>query len=158
MLAIQTILHPTDFSDRSLFAFRLACALARDYQAHLIVLHVAPLQVLGAVEGVVLIPPENQREALEEELHRLQPPNPGIHVEHRLVQGEPVPEILEVAGQTKADLIVMGTHGRTGLSRLLMGSVAEQVVRNAPCPVLIVRTPFPQGVPSEELLAEPAGV
>jgi len=59
------------------------------------------------------------------------------------VEGDVATEILRLAQETGSDLIVMGTHGRTGLARLLMGSVAEQVVRKAPCPVLTVKTPFP---------------
>jgi len=63
-----------------------------------------------------------------------------VCVEHRLGEGDPATVILEVAEETGAGLIVMGTHGRTGLGRLVMGSVAEQVLRTAPCPVLTVRT------------------
>jgi nucleotide-binding universal stress UspA family protein len=67
------------------------------------------------------------------------PSDPGITFEHRLVMGDPATEIVRVAEEEKAELIVLGTHGRTGLSRILMGSVAEAVVRHAPCPVLIYR-------------------
>jgi nucleotide-binding universal stress UspA family protein len=145
---IRTILHPTDFSERSGYAFQLACALARDYGARLIVLHVAEPPVIPY--GGVMTPPPPPRDswrALEEQLHRIQAPEPTVHVEHRLEEGGPVAEILRVARETTADLIVMGTHGRTGLGRLLMGSVAEQVVRKAPCPVLTVKTPFPEAAP-----------
>jgi len=158
MLPIHTILHPTDFSDRSQLAFRLACALARDYGARLVLLHVAPIPVLVYGEGVVPPQPDDYLEQLEEELHRLQAPDPSIHVEHRLKEGDPVTEILEVAEETGADLVVMGTHGRTGLGRLLMGSVAEHVVRRASCPVLTVRTPSPLAEQSSQRLAEPAAV
>src|SRR5438874_1488196 len=158
MLPIHTILHPTDFSERSAFAFRLACALARDYDARLVLVHVAVVPVVLYGEGVVPAQPEDYQEGLMRELHRLQPPDPSLRVEHLLKEGDPVTEILGVAREINADLIVMGTHGRTGLERLLMGSVAERVVRRAACPVLTVRTPFPQAVPAGELLAEPAGV
>ena len=73
----------------------------------------------------------------------MQAPDAQIVVEHRLEEGNPVAEILRVARETHCDLIVMGTHGRTGLAHLLMGSVAEQVVRKAGCHVLVVKTPFP---------------
>jgi nucleotide-binding universal stress UspA family protein len=63
-------------------------------------------------------------------------------VEHRLEEGEPAAQILRVAKETKAGLIVMGTHGRTGLERILLGSVAEKVLRKAVCPVLTVRIPI----------------
>jgi nucleotide-binding universal stress UspA family protein len=109
-------------------------------------------------EGVVPPPLEDHLEQLDEELHQLRVPDASIPVEYRLKEGDAVTEILGVAEETNADLIVMGTHGRTGLSRLLMGSVAEQVVRKASCPVLTVRTPFHERVASDELLAEPAAV
>jgi nucleotide-binding universal stress UspA family protein len=89
-----------------------------------------------------------------EELQQFQVPDPNVPVDYRLEEGEPVSEILAVANQTSADLIVMGTHGRTGLGWLLMGSVAEQVVRQAPCPVLTVRTPFHEAAPAVEWLPE----
>jgi len=159
MLAIRTILHPTDFSEQAEFAFRLAAALARDHGARLILLHVISGSAIVYGEGVV--PPlslEDDRERWEKELHQLGVSDPSVPVEHRLKDGDPVTEILAVAEQSSADLIVMGTHGRTGLERLLMGSVAEQVVRKAPCPVLTVRTPFHESVFSPELMAEAAGI
>jgi nucleotide-binding universal stress UspA family protein len=147
MLAIRTILHPTDFSDYSDYAFRLACSLAGDHGARLIVLHVAePMPVAGQE---VLIPAFDL-EPLRERLQRLRPEDPKTPVEHRLVEGDAASEILRIAQETKCDLIVMGTHGRTGLGRLLMGSVAEQVVRKASCPVLTVKTPQRRVSSSEE--------
>jgi nucleotide-binding universal stress UspA family protein len=65
-------------------------------------------------------------------------------VEHRLEEGDPVKGILRVARELARDLIVMGIHGRTGPNRLLMGSVAEQIVRKSVCPVLTIRTPLPE--------------
>lgn len=145
MLAIRTILHPTDFSAPSAYAFQMACALARDYHARLIVLHVdpPPVAALGGMPAVPPLPEEYDRENLEKQLRRVQPPDPGVRVEHRLVAGEPVAEILRAAQEQSCDLIVMGTHGRTGLGRLLMGSVAEHVVRKAPCLVLTLKSPTP---------------
>ena len=95
--------------------------------------------------------PEYDCEHLWQQLRSIQPSLPDITVEHRLERGEPALVILAVAQETGADLIVMGTHGRTGLRRLLMGSVAEQVVRKASCPVLTIRTP-----PATELAPFPA--
>jgi len=154
MLAVNTILHPTDFSERSQYAFWLACSLARDYGARLVVLHVAvPAVVYG--EGVVVPPsPEELRAATQEQLDRLQAPRADVRAERRLAEGDAVEEILRVAKEANADLIVMGTHGRTGLGRLLMGSVAEQVVRRASCPVLTVKAPFPDAAPASQALAE----
>jgi nucleotide-binding universal stress UspA family protein len=141
MLPIHTFLHPTDFSDCSDSAFRLACALARDYGARLVVLHVAELPAVVSGDGMLMIQYPIDPEPLREQLQQLQPGDPKVPVEHRLVEGYPAEQILRVAAQTNCDLILMGTHGRTALNRLLMGSVAEQVVRKAPCPVLTVKTP-----------------
>jgi nucleotide-binding universal stress UspA family protein len=85
---------------------------------------------------------EDCQEKLKEELLRMQVPDDRIGVIRRLEEGNPATEILRVAQLCCADLIVMGTHGRRGLNRLLMGSVAEEVVRMAACPVLTVRTPL----------------
>jgi len=149
MLPIHTILHPTDFSEPSEFAFRLACSLARDYRAKLIVLHVVHLPVAVYGEGAVVANSPEYDEELRASLQRIEAP-PGIELVHRLEEGVPAEEIVTVAGIVAADLIVMGTHGRRGLKRLLMGSVAEQVLRQAACPVLTVRSPFPLTVPEAE--------
>ena len=148
MLPIRTILHPTDFSERSANAFEVACSLARDSGAGLIVLHVLERPVI-AYTGVAMAPPapgpsEEERKALLKRLKHVQPQAPAVAVEHRLEQGDPATGILQVAQEAGCDLIVMGTHGRTGLGRLLLGSVAEQVLRKAPCPVLTVKTPLPE--------------
>lgn len=149
MLSIQTILHPTDFSERSENAFQLACALTRDYGARLVVLHVvAPLSPFAYGEG--LPPPDPTillREA-KDHLERLEVRGADARAERRLEEGDPAAEIHRVAQEIDASLIVLGTHGRTGLGRLLMGSVAEQVVRNAACPVLTVSAPFPGALPT----------
>jgi nucleotide-binding universal stress UspA family protein len=145
MLAVTTILHPTDFSERSQYAFWLACSLARDYGARLIVLHVVVTPAVVYAEGVIPPNPEELRAAAQVRLDQLQTPRADVRAERRLSEGDAVEETLRVAQEANADLIVMGTHGRTGLGRLLMGSVAEQVVRRALCPVLTVKAPFPQG-------------
>jgi nucleotide-binding universal stress UspA family protein len=81
------------------------------------------------------------RAKMQQELDTVQPPDHSLLLEHRLEEGDPASEILDVAADTDADLIVMGTHGQTGLRHLLMGSVADQVVRKAPCPMLTLKTP-----------------
>lgn len=101
--------------------------------------------------GVPPLPNEYDREGLGEELRRIQPARAGIAMEHHLEYGDPAAVILKFAREIGADLIVMGTHGRTGLRRLLMGSVAEQVVRKASCPVLTLRTPAIVSSPLEGL-------
>jgi nucleotide-binding universal stress UspA family protein len=156
VLPIHTILHPTDFSERSDYAFSLACALARDYSARLLVLHVAVLPAVVYGEGVALPDLENYDEKLKEKIHRLLVSDLRIRVDQRMREGDPATEILAEAEQGDVDLIVMGTHGRTGLARLLMGSVAEQVARRSPCPVLTVRHPFPESEPAPKPSPEPA--
>jgi nucleotide-binding universal stress UspA family protein len=143
MLPVRTILHPTDFSEHSNHAFRLACALARDYRAKVIVLHVMTPAVVAFTEGVIPPDIDNLRERSREELYRVQPRDSRVPIEYRLVEGDPGPDISRVASETNADVIVLGTHGRSGLGRLLMGSVAENVIRHAPCPVVTVKTPVP---------------
>ncbi len=142
MLVLQTILYPTDFSPGAEPAFEVAWMLARERRGRLVILHVArpPLATLGGTSGVPPLPTEYDRERLWEQLRRIQPSHPSVTVEHRLEYGESASVILAVAREVGADLIVMGTHGRTGLRHLLMGSVAEQVVRQASCPVLTLRT------------------
>jgi nucleotide-binding universal stress UspA family protein len=142
MFTIRRILHATDFSERSDNAFRLACALARDHNAPLLVLHVqAPAVIYG--EGMMAAPPPDYTEGLRQQLEGVQAHDPRVVIERKLVEGDPATEILRVAREAGCDLIVLGTHGWRGLRRLLMGSVAETVVRKAPCPVLTVKTPFP---------------
>lgn len=148
MLTIRTILHPTDFSEHSKYAFGLACALARDYGARILALHVAPPPVIGYMEGV--IPPQlpvTDLDRVREQLQQVTSQDPEVAVEHRLLEGDATEEILRTAGEFPCDLIVMGTHGRSGIGRFLMGSVAERVVRRAPCPVVTVKDHRP-GVPA----------
>jgi nucleotide-binding universal stress UspA family protein len=146
MWPIKTILHPTDFSECSQEAFRLACSLARDHGARLVVLHVTSVPDLAykgyGAPGSPLLADEYLAK-VREDLEKLQPPAPQLPFERRREEGEPASEILRVAAETATDLIVMGTHGQTGLRHLLMGSVAEQVVRKAACPVLTLKTPVP---------------
>jgi nucleotide-binding universal stress UspA family protein len=142
MLPIRTILHPTDFSDHSMNACGLACALARDYGAELIVLHV--VHESGLVSGETIVPSDFDLhlQQARDRLLQLEMPGVGVNIKRRIEENDPIIEILRVADEIQADLIVMGTHGRRGLKRLLMGSVAEGVTRKARCPVLTVRTPF----------------
>jgi nucleotide-binding universal stress UspA family protein len=142
MLPIRRILHPTDFSDSSRAAFELACALARDYSAALVVAHVVPPTRVFAPDGIAVPLPAEEEYDQRAKLARLHPTDTQIEVDHRLVEGDPAEMILKLAKDTGADVIVMGTHGTTGLTRLLVGSVAESVLRKAPCPVLTVRGPF----------------
>jgi nucleotide-binding universal stress UspA family protein len=93
--------------------------------------------------GVVPLDPSMYREELERMRKKAEGPGLKRPVESRFRQGDAAAEILAVAENLGCSLIVMGAHGRTGLARLLLGSVAESVMRRAPCPVLIVKTPVP---------------
>lgn len=156
MLPIHTILHPTDFSERSQAALKLACALARDHGSELVLLTVVPYPVIVYGEGVVPDDPERRRADMEDRLNRLPVPNYQGRLMRLIKDGEPATEILNVAKEIHADLIIMGTHGRTGLARFLMGSVAELVVRRAECPVLTVKMPFPVLAEEEQPAAQQA--
>jgi nucleotide-binding universal stress UspA family protein len=138
MLPIRKILHPTDFSDHSRAAFELACALARDYGAELLILHVNRPPQIYAPDGIVVGAPVEEPFEGRVKLAQIRPEDPRVKFEHKIVDGDPAEQILKAA--VGMDLIVLGTHGTTGLARLLMGSVAETVLRKAPCPVLTVRT------------------
>lgn len=140
---LRVILHPTDFSDPSEDALRVARSLARDHGARLVLLHVEANQVVA--EGMIVVPsdPGLALEGLDKIRKTLDGPDLKFPVEARVRDGDPVPQIIGEADDLKADLIVMGTHGRSGLGRLLLGSVAEGVVRRAPCPVIAVRTTLP---------------
>jgi nucleotide-binding universal stress UspA family protein len=136
MLAIRHILVPFDWAELSNRAFQLAASMAREHDAQLVVLYAVPHAAV--IYGP---PPESYLDHLLKELCRIKPSDPKTRVQHLLVEGNPATAILRAAKEINCDLIVMGTHGRTGLNRLLMGSVAEEVVRKAPCHVLIVKDP-----------------
>jgi nucleotide-binding universal stress UspA family protein len=150
MLEIRTVLVPVDFSGGSRAAFVVARALARDHGARLVVLHVAvapPFVTPGELEGA-LQARDGYRAQVVAELRRLYPSDAPSGIEYRVLTGEPAVEILASAREADGGLIVMGTHGRTGLVRLLVGSVAEKVLRTTPCPVLTVKTPGGETSPS----------
>jgi nucleotide-binding universal stress UspA family protein len=157
MLSIKTILHPTDFSPRAEYGYQMACALARDYGAHLILAHIKPLPAVVYGEfGAIPPAPEETLEGLKTRLTEFKPPN--LTVEYHVVEGEPAAEIVRFAVERKADMIVLGTHGRTGIGRFLLGSVAEQVMRKAPCPVLTVKMPVAEKEPATAPAKEFASV
>jgi nucleotide-binding universal stress UspA family protein len=135
MLPLTHILVAIDWSELSNRAFQVAASLARKHDAELLVLYVVPLPAV--MYGP---PPEDYLNHLLEELRHIKPSYPKARVRYLLAEGDPATAILGAARESKCGLIVMGTHGRTGLNRLLMGSVAERVVRKAPCPVLTVKS------------------
>ncbi len=136
------ILFPTDFSHASDAALAYATALCRDSGAAMLIVHVEepPINYGGGEMYYGL--PEPDTDALRKMLLAVVPTEPNVRHEHRLVIGDPAAEIVRMAEAEHVDLIVLGTHGRSGLSRLLMGSVAEVVVRKSPCPVLALKRPL----------------
>ena len=142
MYNIRTILVPTDFSDWSRSAFAVASDLARANGAQLSVLHVFPPPIAYG-EVLARRQPNGYEEVLEKEMRDVHPAPADVTVTYRLGEGDAQGLICKLAEDERCDLIVMGTHGRTGLRRLLMGSIAEHVLRQAPCPVLTVNRPFP---------------
>lgn len=146
MTEIRSIVCPVDFSPGSSHATEYAAGLAKTLNAKLLLLHVYPLTTYVGPDGGMIITPDvaaqlsdQSQKALNRVCDHLK--ERGIHVEPHVRDGSPLDEITEFAEQNKADLIVMGTHGRGGLSRLLLGSVTERVVRTSKIPVLTVRIP-----------------
>jgi nucleotide-binding universal stress UspA family protein len=146
VIEIRTILAPTDFSKHAACAVRYACGLSERFGATLHLLHVLSEVVAIGPDPTLapVLPPEYYREserAASATLRTLLDPNWGCpsSVVTKVHWGSPVEAIVEYAGAQSVDLIVIATHGRTGLSHVLLGSVAERIVREAPCPVLTIR-------------------
>jgi len=140
-MLFRKILHPTDFSLLSTTAFSYAAQLAHDYGSRLLILHA--VETLGPEnvsygEASSFLQPEAYRQRLWEDLTHLKPPYPDVAAEYLLSDKDPAQAILDVARERSCDLIVLGSHGRRGWRRLMMGSVAEKVVRRASCPTLVV--------------------
>jgi nucleotide-binding universal stress UspA family protein len=139
----QHILVPMDFSRPSDQAFNYAVELALRLQARLTLLHVVQMPTLGApAAGYLPLPYLQELEAKTAEMmesYTQRVRDAGLACEAAIIEGMPFQQITDLANTNKVDLIVMATHGRTGLEHLLMGSVAEKVVRLAPCPVLVTR-------------------
>lgn len=143
-MKMKTILFPTDFSHTGDAALELASVLARDTGAKILIVHIEEPPVAYGGGEMYYGLPEPDPEQLKKMLSSVKPSDPNIAFEQRLLTGEPANALTRLAKDEEADLIVMGTHGRTGLFRLLMGSVAEAVVRRAPCPVLTYKQPAQQ--------------
>jgi nucleotide-binding universal stress UspA family protein len=148
MPEIRRILCPVDFSPGSDHALEYAIALARVLNAEVLLLHVVHPLMFGigadgvAVDiGVRLL--QEMEQSCADHLGRIAATvrSRGVQVTERIVTGTPFFEIIQTARAEGADLIVMGTHGRSGIVHALIGSVAERVVRKAPCPVLTVKHP-----------------
>lgn len=136
-----TILFSTDFSHASDAALPHAAALARQKGARLLIVHVEePPLAYGGGELYYGLP-EPDTAKIRTMLEAVKPADPAVPFEQRLAMGDPAAEICRIATDEGAEMIVLGTHGRSGLFRLLMGSVAESILRRAPCPVLVYREP-----------------
>lgn len=138
MASPPVILFATDFSPSADQAWEVACLLARSSGARLLVLHVIPPQVAGYETVLQGLPVSQYRQQAERALNRYQCPD--IPVERRLVEGEPASTIVRVAVESGADPIVVGSRGQSILSRVLLGSVAEGLLRQAPGTVLVVHS------------------
>jgi nucleotide-binding universal stress UspA family protein len=133
------IFFATDFSPASETALEYATALARDSGALLIIAHVEEMPLPYAGGEMYFAQPDYPNPEVRKMLEAVVPPDKNVKFEHRLAMGVAADDIVRLADEEKADLIVIGTHGRTGLMRVLMGSVAESVMRYAKCPVLTVK-------------------
>jgi nucleotide-binding universal stress UspA family protein len=146
-MEIRSILFPTDFSDCGNYALSYATSLARTFGASIICLHVIEPLVpsvgySGMTEPLPIADITDQLEdSAERELPRIADCEEcaGLEIEEVIVYGDAAPEIARVARERKVDLIVISSHGRTGIGRILFGSTAEAVVRHASCPVLVVK-------------------
>lgn len=144
MSGFSIILHPSDLSECSMAAFQMACRVARE-GARIIILHVME-DTLVSREGYL--------ELLNRRVRELAPPCSDVSLVVRLAEGHAVEEILREAEESSCDLIVMGSHGRTGLYDRLMGGVAEAVLRRSTRPVLVVKGPPVGATAGESSAAE----
>jgi nucleotide-binding universal stress UspA family protein len=152
-MKIKKILFPTDFSDFNEAALEFASRLAAESGAILYIVHADDMEQLAAVmvdSGYPFPGDADTRQVLHRKLEKVVPTVPGVQYQHCYLRGTATGEIVGFAEQQGIDLIVMSSHGRTGLRRLLMGSTAENVMRQAPCPVLIVKQPATTAVTEEE--------
>ena len=153
-LAFRTIVVATDFSDASALALEYARVLAKKFGAGLRVLHVVetprPLgtEIIYAPEAMSVsdVAIADAQRLMGETVAKFE----GMPVVGQVLLGNPARKIVEYASDHDVDLLVIGTHGRSGLSHLLMGSVAERVVRTAPCPVFTTRGPAALEIADDE--------
>jgi nucleotide-binding universal stress UspA family protein len=142
VLTIRTILHPNDLTSHAEHALQVASAVARDAGARLLLLYVKAPQ--ETVMGEFGSPPPEPEPTEEDDLQRLQnlaASDARLSAECLVTEGNPVDEILRVAGERQCDLIVLGGHAHSWLGRLLAADVVEHVARKARCPVVTVRSP-----------------
>jgi nucleotide-binding universal stress UspA family protein len=152
MINLRRILVPTDFSETSAAALRYASALARRFAARVYLLHVADYPEISAEGDYPIGIVETMQNAAHDRLRRLLTERDveDLQPDYATRIGLPAEEIVQYAHDHGIDLIVMGTHGREGVMRIVLGSVAETVVRRAPCPVLTVHHPEREFVMAQE--------
>src|SRR5271166_3150623 len=149
MTMFQTLVHSTDFDEPSKEAFRVARSLAQAFGARLVVFHVVPPPAVVTQDGRVILDPHNAEPVdLWAEYRTFQADTPKVPVQYAVVVGDRSESrrLLEekVRELGEGALVVMGSHGRRGISRLLWGSKTEEVVRECPCPVLVVKASPPK--------------
>lgn len=139
----KTILVPTDFGEASDAALAYAVALAKSFGGEIVLMHAFEIPVVGFPDGAMIATAEltsrileGARVGMDEQVARNK--DAGVNIRSVIKQGDPWRSVIATAEELGAGLIVMGTHGRKGLPRMLIGSVAEKVVRTSPVPVLTV--------------------
>jgi len=133
---LKTILAPTDFSELSAHGVRYACKLAKEVGAEVVVFNVATVDESNAVDKRDIA--QHKMRLNEFVTDNLADAGTGVKMRQAVEGGQPFGAIVDCAEKEKVDLIVMSSHGRTGLSRMLIGSVTDKILRGAPCPVLVV--------------------
>jgi len=133
---LRTILAPTDFSEISTRGVRYACQLAKDVGAELIIFNVVTVDESNAIDKREMA--QHKIRLDEYVTDKLADAGAGLKMRQMVVGGQPFGAIVDCAEAERVDLIVMSSHGRSGLSRMLIGSVTDKILRGAPCPVLVV--------------------
>ena len=145
MIQIKRILVPSDFSEPARKALVYAVEFAKAYEAEIILCHVMepPIYPVSISVGAVSVPPigDEMRQHTKEQLELLRTTEIGSKIASRIAvaEGKPFLEIVQLARSEGVDMIIISTHGHTGLKHVLVGSTTEKIVRKAPCPVLCVR-------------------
>ena len=136
MTMLNKILAPTDFSDLSAAGVRYACQLAKDMGAEIIIVNVDVLDESNRVDKREI--EQHKKRLAEFVAEKVPDAGAGLKMRQLVDAGQPFGSIVDCAEKEGVDLIVMSSHGRTGLSRMLIGSVTDKILRGAPCPVLVV--------------------
>jgi len=147
MNSIKVILQPTDFLEPAAQAHKAACELARQQKAKLVVLHVTAKPVVSYIANATELPQAELQEKLWETLRCPRETEADVNVVHRVEEGNPVHQIVRVAKEINADLIILGAHGPRGLLKWFTSNVIDHIIREAPCSVLMVKTPNAEPVP-----------